>query len=273
MRYVAAFLGSVIGLSGLAASAPAPAVSDPVDLELVLAVDVSGSMDYYEQGLQRGGYVAAFRHPEVINAIGLGAYGRIAVTYVEWAGPFLQSVTVPWRIIASRDDSFAFAAELESAPITSMRGTSISDGLMFAATQFGYSDRQGLRRAIDISGDGPNNMGFPVAPMRDELVAQGITITGLPIVIRPGLGGGPSGVVPLDIYYEDCVIGGPGAFMITVDDPSRFEVAIRRKLVLEIAGLTPRVMPAAATFDSQPRVDCLIGERSRGGFFFEPTLR
>jgi hypothetical protein len=274
MRYVAVFLGLLTGLPGIAAAPPAFGAGEPVDLELVLAVDVSGSMDFYEQHLQRSGYVSAFRHPDVITAIGIGAHGRIAVTYIEWAGPFLQTVTVPWRIIADRDGALAFAAELEAAPITSARGTSISDGLMFAASLFGGSDTLPERRAIDVSGDGPNNMGFPVVPIRDEIVADGITINGLPILIRPTQNGGPSRVVPLDIYYEDCVIGGPGAFMITVDDPSRFELAIRRKLVLEIAALAPQVIPAQLTYRPEPRVDCLIGERSRGGFFFfEPTLR
>ncbi len=257
--------GAVMALSvaaWIAAAAPAAAEVE-VDLELVLAVDVSRSMDYDERLLQRDGYVAAFRHPEVIAAISSGLTGRIAVTYLEWAGAEQQSVVVPWRLIAGRDDAEAFADELAVAPITPQRGTSISGGLLFSARQLAANDFNGPRRAIDVSGDGPNNIGAPVAPMRDQLVEDGITINGLPIVLRPSHVIGPYGIPNLDVYYEDCVIGGPGAFLITVDDASRFGVAIRRKLVLEIAGLPPRIMPAADGSMPRPRIDCLIGEKLR----------
>ena len=264
------YLGLLAAL--LTAGAVQPAVADTeVDLELVLAVDVSRSMDFGELEVQRRGYVAAFRNPEIIDAISSGFTGSIAVIYLEWAGSFYQTVVVPWRIIAGPEDAEAFAAELDQAPILRERGTSISGGLLFAARQFADNEVVGTRRTIDISGDGTNNTGAPVAPMRDQLVEQGITINGLPILIRPSQTG-PFGTAELDIYYEDCVIGGPGSFMITVDSVERFEIAIRRKLVLEIAGLPPHLMLAADGMRAEPRIDCLIGEKSRGRYL-DPFIR
>jgi len=228
---------------------------DSVDLELVLAVDVSRSMDFEEQELQRDGYAAAFRHPEVLAAIASGPHGRIAVTYVEWAGPGIQSVVVPWTIVAGTEDALVFADKISEAKILRERGTSISGGLEFASALFAGSGVRGLRRTIDVSGDGPNNMGLPVALVRDEVVAAGITF-------------GAFGIDNLDIYYEDCVIGGPGAFIVTVDDMSQFPAAIRRKLVLEIADVRspPQLIPVAAT---APRIDCLIGEKRRERYLFD----
>lgn len=245
----------------------AAAQEDYVDLELVLAVDVSRSMDAEEQKLQRDGYAAAFRHPEVVSAIASGPLGRIAVTYVEWAGPEVQTVLVPWMILAKPEDSFAFADRIGAAKVLRERGTSISGGLEFSADLFATSGVSGLRRTIDISGDGPNNMGLPVAPMRDQVVAGGITINGLPILLRPGGGYGAFNIANLDIYYEDCVIGGPGAFIVTVDDVAEFPAAIRRKLVLEIAGQHPgaKLIPVAAA----PRADCLIGEKRRQRYLMD----
>lgn len=233
-----------------------------VDLELVLAVDVSRSMDHDEQELQRDGYVAAFRHPEVLAAIGSGALGRIAVTYVEWAGPYYQTVIVPWTILGGPADAVAFADALAEAPITRERGTSISGGLFHAGASFESNGARGYRRAVDVSGDGPNNAGLPVLEARAALVADGITINGLPILLRqPGLSA--YSIPDLDVYYENCVIGGPGAFMITVTEIKHLEAAIRRKLVLEIAGLPPRLMPAAAGLGPESDYDCLIGEKLR----------
>ena len=255
------------GLAAFLFALPAaPASAVDVDLELVLAVDISRSMDYDEQRLQRDGYVQALKHPEVIQAIGSGPLGRIAVTYLEWAGPLHQATIVPWTVLAGRADAEAFADRIAEAPIVRERGTSISGGLLFSAGQFGGSGARGVRRAIDVSGDGPNNTGSPVAPMRDRVVADGITINGLPIMLKTSVFSSPFSIPNLDVYYEDCVIGGPGAFMITVDDLSRFGVAIRRKLVLEIAGLPARVVPAAI-FQAPPRVDCMIGEKMRGRWF------
>jgi hypothetical protein len=245
-----------VAVSVVAASA---AVGEEVDIELVLAVDVSASMDVREQALQRRGYASAFRHADVVDAITSGSAGRIAVTYVEWAGTY-QSVIVPWRIIRGIDDARAFADELETRPMSGHDQTSISNGLLFAAAQFLESPAEGLRRKIDISGDGANNLGPPVAPTRDALVARGITINGLPIVIGTSPSGWPFAAFDLRRYYEDCVIGGPGAFLVTVEDEEGFEFAIRHKMVLEIAGLPPRVTLAAEVIQPEPETDCLAGE-------------
>jgi hypothetical protein len=247
-------------LSSLLGASPAAAQDEPVDLELVLAVDVSGSMDEGERRLQRDGYVAAFLHPDVVAAISSGRHGRIAVTYVEWAGPRAQQVAVPWRLVDGAASATALAAELKAAPSARIRGTSISGALAYTSLLFAGNGFAGARRVIDISGDGPNNMGLPVAPVRDTVVASGITINGLPVTLRPT----SSWALPadlLDIYYADCVIGGPGAFFLSVQAPDQLAEAIRRKLVLEIAGRPPTLTPAQLA--PQPRIDCLIGEKTR----------
>ena len=231
-----------------------------VDLELVLAVDISRSMDVEEQALQRAGYVEAFRHPEVIAAIGKGMTGRIAVTYLEWAGVGLQFHRVDWTLIDGADSAHAFASEIEAAPTGRERRTSISGGLITAAGLLAASPFIGMREVIDVSGDGPNNAGLPVLEARQEVLKRGVTINGLPIMLRPG--GGFYGVHDLDVYYENCVIGGPAAFLLTVESPDRFAAAIRRKLVLEIAGLMPEIITAADT-RAQDDYDCLIGEKLR----------
>lgn len=232
----------------------------PVDLELVLAVDISRSMDADEQALQRNGYVQAFRHEEVIEAISTGPHGRIAVSYVEWAGPAYQQVLVPWTVIDGAPAARAFADRLAAAPISRERGTSIANGLLFVGPTFEGNGFAGSRRVIDVSGDGPNNMGAPVETARDPLVAQGVTINGLPIMIKRA--GGFASIENLDIYYEDCVIGGPGAFLVTVTDIKNLASAIRRKLVLEIAA-RPALLQKVAEAETEPRVDCMIGERLR----------
>lgn len=236
-----------------------------VDLELVLAVDVSGSMDSGEAELQRNGYVDAFRHPDVIRAIETGLHGRIAVSYVEWAGTQHQALVVPWRIVADADSADVFAHDINRLPIRRHFGTSISSALEFAAAQFADGGARGFRRAIDVSGDGPNNMGAPVVEARDALVRRGIAINGLPVMIREGIAAGRARIPNLDVYFEDCVIGGPGAFIVPVRDRDGFGQAIRRKLVLEIAGLPPRVMQVAESVAGS-RVDCMIGEKNRGNW-------
>jgi hypothetical protein len=236
-----------------------------VDLELVLAVDISRSMDFDEQEVQRQGYVDAFRHRDVIDAITTGAAGRIAVTYLEWAGIGLPQVMVPWTVVDGAETAAAFADAMAAVPLTRLRGTSISSGLQFASAQFDRNDYVGERQVIDISGDGPNNMGVPVVPVRDAIVDRGITINGLPVMIRPSPAFGTYNIPNLDVYYEDCVIGGPGSFVVTVEEPSQFAVAIRRKLVLEIASRDLPVVPVAMR--GEPRIDCLIGEKLRRMWF------
>jgi hypothetical protein len=245
-------------VAGATAVAVEAAAETPVDLELVLAVDVSGSMDREEHAIQRAGYVAALTHPDVIGAISSGPYGRVAIAYMEWAGPFSQALTVPWRLIEDRPSAESLAAELANAPFARIRGTSISGGLMFAAGLFDGNGFEGFRRVIDVSGDGPNNMGAPVGPSRDAVVEKGIVINGLPILVRPS--GGFGTIAELDVYYEDCVIGGPGAFVLPVRDLADITESIRRKLVLEIAGPEPTVTLASSR---APRIDCMIGEQQR----------
>ena len=244
-----------------ALAAPAAAQDIAVDLELVLAVDVSGSMDAQERLLQRDGYVQAFLHPDVIAAVTSGYSGRIAVSYVEWAGPSSQTLVMPWRLIDGKKTAETVSAELARAESPRIRGTSISGALAFSGSLFDDNGYTGGRQVIDISGDGPNNMGLPVVPVRDAVLARGITINGLPVTLRPsGSWGLPADL--LDLYYEDCVIGGPGAFFVSVQAPEQLADAIRRKLVLEIAGREPELVPAQLA-QAPPRIDCLIGEKTR----------
>ncbi|MGI9383369.1 MAG: DUF1194 domain-containing protein [Methyloligellaceae bacterium] len=238
----------------------AQAQGTPVDLELVLAVDVSLSMDEDEQRLQRQGYVAAFRHADVVRAIRSGIHGRIAVAFIEWAGDDVQRLIVPWTLVDGTGSAGAFADALERAPITGRRRTSISGALLYGAGLLESNGYAGLRRVIDVSGDGPNNMGPPVAATRDQVTASGIIINGLPIVLKLGDPAGFHQVGDLDFYYKDCVIGGPGAFLIGVRDAREFPEAIRKKLILEIAGTMPRVIRAQAKAPREP-TDCLIGEK------------
>lgn len=231
----------------------------PVDVELVLAVDVSQSMDFGEHELQRQGYVAALLHPQVLDAIRSGMYGRVAIAYVEWGGS--QAVVVPWALIEDAASAKAFAGALAAQAIRTIHGTSISGALAFAAGLFDANGYEGFRRVIDVSGDGPNSSGQPVVPARDAVIEQGLVVNGLPIMLRE-----PSytfySIPDLDLYYADCVVGGPGSFVLPVDDPSQLADAIRQKLVLEIAGAPPRVIPAQA--GPRPHMDCLIGEKLRG---------
>jgi hypothetical protein len=231
-----------------------------VDVELVIAVDVSLSMDTDEQRLQRDGYVSAFRDPELHRAISAGAYRRIAVAYIEWAGPSSQNVVVPWTLIDSPAAALAFADRLAVLPISRLRLTSIGAALHFARTLLAQSGFAGARRVVDVSGDGPNNSGPPAPTGRDALLADGVVVNGLPIMLKTA---SPSffDLTDLDRYYAACVIGGAGSFMVPVKDAADLKSAIRRKLLLEISGLgaPPRIVPAQ---DGETEsYDCLIGER------------
>ena len=257
---------ALVSSAGLAtALAQADDFEFDVDLELALAVDVSRSMDVEEQRIQREGYIAAFRHPDVIEAVSSGALGRIAVTYFEWAGPGDRSMIVPWMVISTAEDGEAFASRLAEAPRSRESGTSISGAILYAAGLFGQTFN-GYRQTVDISGDGPNNAGRPVDATRDWLIERGVTINGLPIMLNRTYGYGPYGIPNLDIYYEDCVIGGPGAFVIAVRSTDEFAAAIRQKLILEIAYRPATVIPAAEE-RLYPRIDCQVGEKARRGWF------
>jgi uncharacterized protein DUF1194 len=235
------------------------ATAVPVDTELVLAVDVSYSMDPDEQQLQREGYMAGITSREFMSALKAGMHGKVAVTYFEWAGPSDQKIVVPWRLIEGPETADAFAADIARAPYRRASRTSISGALNFAKPLFDASGYSGIRRVIDVSGDGANNSGAPVTMARDDVLADGITINGLPIMLKR-----PNAVTldidNLDVYYEDCVIGGAGAFIVSINTREQFKDAIRTKLVLEVAGRTPelRVVPVQA---KKPRISCTIGEQ------------
>lgn len=205
-----------------------------VDVLLVLAVDVSRSIDEDEARLQREGYRAAVSDPAVVEAIRGGMNGAIAIAYVEWAGIEYQRLVLPWTRIASQADADAWAERLAEAPRVSLSWTSISGGIDFSRKVLAEAPFEATRRVIDVSGDGVNNSGGPVELARDRAVAEGIIINGLPIVNdRPSFGRLPP--VPLDEYYRESVIGGPGAFVIVAEDFTSFGIAVKRKLIREIA--------------------------------------
>ncbi|QQA44103.1 DUF1194 domain-containing protein [Pelagovum pacificum] len=240
---------------------PAAAQDGPrpveVDVELLLMVDVSRSMTIEEHRIQREGYAAALTSEQVLGSIGEGMIGRIALSYVEWAGAGGERVVVDWTEIASPGDATAFAEALLLSDPYAVSRTSISSALRFGADHFDNNGFQGLRRVIDISGDGPNNSGGPVLDARQATLNRGIIINGLPIMAFND-GYDRWSVDDLDAYYAACVTGGAGSFVIAVQDWPDFAEAIRRKLVLEIAGTlpAPQVIPAQAE-----RYDCLIGEK------------
>lgn len=209
-----------------------------VDVELVLTGDISSSMDMGERYLQRQGHIAALRHPDVLRAIRAGLHGRIAVTYFEWSDPYMQRVVMPWTIIEDAASAEAAAQLIEAAPPLSGIRTSISGAIDRARAMFGENGFQGIRRIIDISGDGENNAGRSITAARADALAKGIIINGLGIMLR-ARPGGIDEADTLDQYFADELIGGPGAFMIAVRHRDQLVEAIRRKLVLEIAGLQP----------------------------------
>jgi hypothetical protein len=230
-----------------------------VDVELVLAVDVSYSMDMDELALQREGYAQAIISKEFLQALKSGPNGRIVVTYFEWAASSDQKIVIPWRVIDGPETADAVANEIMKTPIRRASRTSISGAINFAMPLFDENPHRGLRRVIDISGDGPNNNGMPVTIARDAAVEKGIVINGLPIMMKE-----PSystmDIDNLDAYYEDCVIGGPGAFVVTIKSRDKFKEAIRTKLLLEVAGRTPE-RPVVPVAGKEPRVNCLVGEK------------
>lgn len=230
-----------------------------VDLELVIAADISFSISAGEQNVQRRGYGEAFLKPEVIAAITSGPLGKIAVTYVEWAGPETQFQVVPWTLIDGLDAAAGFAETLERAPIHRGGETSISMGLTYASNLFGHTPFKGLRKVIDISGDGPNNGGPAIAGPRRQLLSRQVTINGLPLV---GDAGDSSVDIDVAAYYKDCVSGGPGSFVFPVSSWAEFGKSISRKLVMEIAGLVPRPPAYLHLAALQPETDCLAGEKA-----------
>ena len=233
--------------------------SPTVDVELVLAVDVSYSMDMDELAIQREGYAQAIVSKEFLQALKSGPNGKISVTYFEWAASSDQKIIIPWRVIDGPETADAVAAEIMKTPIRRASRTSISGAINFAMPLFEENPYRGIRRVIDISGDGPNNNGSPVTTARDAALEKGVVINGLPIMVKE-----PSystmDIDNLDLYYEDCVIGGPGSFVVTIKEREKFKEAIRTKLLLEVAGRTPE-RPIVPVSEKQPRVNCMIGEK------------
>ena len=230
-----------------------------VDVELILAVDVSYSMDMDELAVQREGYAQALVSKEFLQALKALPNGKVAVTYFEWAASNDQKIIIPWRVIDGPETADAVAAEIMKAPIRRASRTSISGAIYFAMPLFENNPYRGLRRVIDISGDGANNNGAPVTPARDEAISKGIVINGLPIMVKD-----PSystmDIENLDWYYEDCVTGGPGSFVVAIKDRDKFKEAIRSKLLQEVAGHAPE-HPLVPVAEKEPRVPCLIGEK------------
>ena len=221
-----------IGGLALACALPTPAhAQTAVDLQLVLAVDASGSVDQRRFNLQKQGYVAAFQDPKVLAAIRSGASQAIAVTMFQWTGPRLQFEVIPWMGIHDEASAQAVSRAIDAVPRRIFGGgTSISGAIDFGVTRFARGEFLSDRKVIDISGDGSNNGGRPAARARDEAVALGVTINGLPILsVEPWL----------EERYRDEVIGGPGAFLVAALDFESFGDAIVKKLVAEIANLAP----------------------------------
>lgn len=205
------------------------AAQTQVDLQLVLAVDASGSVSEARFELQKRGYVAAFRNPRLLRAVQSGPTQSIAVTMMQWTGPALQVQVVPWTIVSDASSLQRFADAMEAAPRRLFGGgTSISGAIDYSRTLFPGSGVSSPRRVIDVSGDGSNNRGRPATEARDDAVADGIVINGLPILaLEPWL----------DQYYVSDVIGGPGAFVVPAQSYETFAEAVLKKLVTEIAAL------------------------------------
>jgi len=262
-------IGIVLLCGAFPASAAAPV---PVDLELVIASDRSQSIDREEAALERQGVAAAFRSEEVVKAIQSGALGRIGVAYIDWSSASFTRIILGWRIIEDKASADAFADALLKSVSASGRGTAISDSIELAAQMIETNDLEGTQRVIDVAGDGPNNFGRPVALVRDELVARGFTINGLPIVVTGEYGTGDWGAYygKLDEYYQNCVIGGRRSFSIPAHGFQDFANAVRRKLILEISGdvpsSAPSVIKVATPAPSSSTQNCISYYGDFGGF-------
>jgi uncharacterized protein DUF1194 len=224
--------GSASALLALCSSAPA-AQQQQVDVKLVLAVDVSPSIDNQEFGVERVGTAAAFSDPDVINAIQNGSLGRIAVAMLDFSSAQFDKVVVNWTIVKDRAGALAFAAAIRNAPRTPGRRTSISSALELGSLLLEASEKdiQATRRVIDVTGDGPNNAGDPMTDVHDKTIAQGIVVNGLPVMDDMANGYYPE----LDKYYAGCVTGGRGSFVVVVKSYKDYAAAMRHKLILEIS--------------------------------------
>jgi hypothetical protein len=229
-----------------------------VDLQLVIAIDVSASMNESRRRVQREGYARAIRSAEVLAAIKSGPHGRIAIACFGWASPDYQRVIAPWTIVESRPDADAVAHAIEQEPLAPEGGTSISAALLFSERLLHAADVRADRKIIDVSGDGPNNSGPLLRLARDSVLAHGVTINGLAIALltKEERTFGPFAPTTIQSYYQDCVIGGAGAFVIAVAEVGDFESAIRTKLTREIAEMHPLTQRVAYVSKHPPAVDC-----------------
>lgn len=249
-------VGAVSALMLLTSHAKGADDATTVDVEIVLAVDVSSSVSVEELAIQRAGYIQALRHPALLQAVAGGSQSQIALSYVEWSGRVFDDSVVPWRIIRDNGDIAHFAASIASLPLRSSHGTSISRALDFSNALIESNGIQGARNVIDISGDGPNTLGPPVTEARDRAISNGITVNGLPILINPS-----NLVDELDSYFNDCVVGGRSAFLLDVHSPVELSTTIRRKLIQEISGTMPP--PKFTVVADRQSTDCLVGEKIR----------
>lgn len=232
--------------------APAPAADKiPVDVELLLGVDISGSVDSDEARMQREGYARGLNDPMVVKAITGGFHGRIAVALFEWSDSYLQNWVLDWTVIQDQKSADAVSKALLEAPIRTARRTSIAGALLYGMTRFGTSNFEGQRRVMDISGDGPNNDGGPVDLARDKVLAAGISVNGLAIINDKQNTWGFPTLQDLDRYYEGCVTGGPGSFVVVAEGFKSFGEAVRRKLILEVAA---RPVPPADWASYGPKI-------------------
>jgi hypothetical protein len=237
MKTAAAIITLLAWLAGAAV-----ARAETVDLLLVLAADVSRSIDDVEFNLQRKGYAAAITDPRVLRAISGGRNHAIAITFIEWSGAADQNVIVDWTVVRDEEAAGGIAATMLAAPRSFLGRTSISAAIDYALERFAAAPAQADKRIIDVSGDGTNNSGRPVTEARDQAIASGVTVNGLAIIntqANPGYAfhTQPPGGLPK--YYEENVIGGPGAFLLQVENFDTFAEAMTRKLVTEIAGAPP----------------------------------
>ena len=233
----------LVALSLLLAFSASAQDKKEVDLALALAIDISGSIDPDEAKLQREGYVQAFRDPVIVKAILGGSHGRIAVAYYEWSDAWVQRLLIDWTLLDSEAAIMEFTARLANAPISIARRTSISGAIRYALPLFGRSPYEAERKVLDISGDGSNNDGGLVTDMRYEALKERIVINGLPIMNdRPNPFGFPS-ESDLDKYYLHCVTGGPRSFVEVATNFEDFPRAVRKKLLQEVANLSPEFGP------------------------------
>ena len=244
-RMTALLVAFATAATAIGATVPARADEGEVDLLLVLAADVSRSVDDVKFKLQRDGYAAAITDPRVVRAMTGGPNGRIALVFVEWASEWEQKIVIDWTVIAGAHDAQAVSSRMRDADRSYRGRTSISAAIDFSMMLLARSPFQANRRVIDVSGDGTNNSGRDVVAARDEAIAKGVTINGLVILSEVPLATNPSHTHPpggLTAYYENNVIGGPGAFVVEAESFGAFGQLIISKLVREIADLAPRRM-------------------------------